>query len=114
MLDALFGPALPVLQGALGFEAARERVIAHNIANLNTPGYQAKDLFRSVLAGEEQKLGYEEVTVDDPPQRPDGNNVNPETQMVNLADAELRYRALTLMTSRYFHGLTSVIAGTGQ
>jgi flagellar basal-body rod protein FlgB len=114
MLDALFGPAVPVLQGALGFEAARERVIAHNIANVNTPGFQAKDLFRTMLSDEQGKLAYEEGAIDAPAQREDGNNVDPESQMVNLTETEVRYRALTSMTSRYFHGMRSVIAGDGK
>jgi flagellar basal-body rod protein FlgB len=89
-------------------------VIAHNIANINTPGFQAKDLFRTMLTTEQGKVDYEEVAVDEPALREDGNNVDPESQMVNLTEAEIRYRALTSMTSRYFHGLRSVISGDGK
>jgi flagellar basal-body rod protein FlgB len=130
MLDKLFGPTVPALQDGLGFEAARQRVIAHNIANLNTPGFQAKDLFHSLLSEKQDEYSakidaafkdkdpnrsdYEVETLDDPPLRPDGNDVNPETQMANLAEVELRYRSLTLLTSRFFKGLKSVISGDGK
>jgi flagellar basal-body rod protein FlgB len=126
MLDSLFAPAAP-LQEAMGYEAARQRVIAHNIANVNTPGYEAKDLFRTVLSQSEDEFSrldraldaidseppppYEVVTLSDPPVRPDGNNVNLESQLANLAEVELRFRALTGLTSRYFRDLSNVIAG---
>jgi flagellar basal-body rod protein FlgB len=54
MLDRLFnqGP-LPVLEQELSFTDARQQVIADNIANVDTPGYQQKDLsvdaFQSML-----------------------------------------------------------------
>ena len=54
VLDRLFnqGP-LPVLEQELSFTDARQQVIADNIANVDTPGYQQKDLsvdaFQSML-----------------------------------------------------------------
>ena len=131
MLESLFAPAAGELERALGYESARQRVIAHNIANINTPGYKAKTIFRLALSRAESRqhdvpspsverspaepsLAYEIVTSEEPPIRPDGNNVNLESQMVELADAELRYRALTQMTSKYFQGLRRVISGGGR
>jgi flagellar basal-body rod protein FlgB len=45
VLDRLFnqGP-MPVLEQTLQFTDARQRVIAENIADVDTPGYQTKDL----------------------------------------------------------------------
>jgi flagellar basal-body rod protein FlgB len=54
VLDRLLnqGP-LPILEQELSFTDARQQVIADNIANVDTPGYQQKDLsvdaFQSVL-----------------------------------------------------------------
>ena len=46
--------ALPVLDAAIRFAGARHTVIAHNIANLETPGFQPRDVdphaFQSELA----------------------------------------------------------------
>ncbi|MEP0766256.1 MAG: flagellar basal body rod protein FlgB [Fimbriimonadia bacterium] len=136
MLESLFAPTLGELERALGYESTRQRVIAHNIANVNTPGYKAKSIFRLALSQaqsrqndthlpnvpspnvtapeDERGIPYEIVTSEEPSIRPDGNNVNLESQMVELADAELRYRALTQMASRYFQGLRRVIGGSGR
>jgi flagellar basal-body rod protein FlgB len=54
VLDRLLnqGP-LPLLEQELSFTDARQKVIADNIANVDTPGYQQKDLsvetFQSML-----------------------------------------------------------------
>ena len=37
-------PLLAMLKGRLGYLSDRQRVIAENVANANTPGYQARDL----------------------------------------------------------------------
>ena len=46
--------SIPVLEQLMRFASARHRLIAHNIANLSTPGYRAVDLsvdaFRERLA----------------------------------------------------------------
>ena len=51
------GP-MPVLEQQLGFTEARETLLAQNIANATTPGYQQKDLsvetFHSML---QEKVG---------------------------------------------------------
>ena len=45
MLSSLFqSTTIPVLQEVLSFSQARHAVLAGNIANIDTPGYQARDL----------------------------------------------------------------------
>ena len=45
MLNSLFGNStLPVLEEATWFTQARHGVLASNIANIDTPGYQVRDL----------------------------------------------------------------------
>ena len=45
MIDQLdTAGALPALDAAIRFAGARHTVIAHNIANLETPGYQPRDV----------------------------------------------------------------------
>lgn len=50
----LNGGNLPVVEQMLRFTAARHTMLAENVANLSTPGYQQKDLdtrgFQSMLA----------------------------------------------------------------
>jgi flagellar basal-body rod protein FlgB len=45
MLSNIFqATTIPVLQEVVGFSEARQAVLAGNIANLDTPGYQVRDL----------------------------------------------------------------------
>ncbi|HEV2969628.1 MAG TPA: flagellar basal body rod protein FlgB [Pirellulales bacterium] len=45
MLPTLFNSTtIPILEKVIGFSEARHNVLAGNIANLDTPGYRAKDL----------------------------------------------------------------------
>jgi flagellar basal-body rod protein FlgB len=62
MLDRLFSRgSMPALEAMLSFASARQKVIAHNLANVETVGYKAKDLpegdFRKAMgrAYEEQR-----------------------------------------------------------
>lgn len=102
-------------QLTMGLDAAalRQRVIAHNLANLNTPGFK-----RSYVSFEEnlksagapalapaltnQKHinpadeGVSPVVKRDsrPIQRTDGNNVDMEREMLEMVTNQLRYNAL--------------------
>ena len=84
------------LQSALDGLALRQRTIANNIANVNTPGYQAQRvsfedaLARSVQAGS----GVAEATIERSldATRLDGNNVNLDTETLSNIDTVLRYQ----------------------
>lgn len=86
----------------------KQKVISQNIANADTPGYNAKTVeFSSVL---KEKCGYQkyhnkkgeaigikaEITEEKGTnQLLDGNNVDVEKEMMALADAQLQYEALS-------------------
>jgi flagellar basal-body rod protein FlgB len=84
------------MESALDGLALRQRTIANNIANVNTPNYQAKRvafesaLAKSVGAGE----GHVEASIERSlePTRLDGNNVNLETETLSNIDTVLRYQ----------------------
>ena len=45
MYQSIFGStSIPVLEQTVHFTQARHNVLAGNIANLDTPGYQVRDL----------------------------------------------------------------------
>ena len=109
MADDLVIPALKI---ALDGLAQRQRVIATNVANISTPGYQAQSVeFESALhvrgldhaervhlrpRGHDQRGG----TAD--PSRQDGNNVNLDTETLSDIDTGLRYQlALNAMDSQF-------------
>jgi flagellar basal-body rod protein FlgB len=100
------------LQSALDCTAARHRVAANNLANVETPGYTAqrvtfedrlRDAVRAQRAG--RRPGAIEsirpsLSPSGQPAGPDGNNVSVEAEMMTLGEAALRYQALTKMLDR--------------
>ena len=102
------------LEKALDGTALQQRLIANNLANLETPGFIAshaefEDLLRSALAAEgrlgERSHGAEPSPLErvEPrivrstaqPMSADGNNVDIEAEMTALSETSLRYEALT-------------------
>ena len=87
------------LNSALDGLALRQRTIAENVANINTPGYQAKRVqFETALArAVEQGSGVATSTVARSlePTRQDGNNVNLDTETTLNIDTNLRYQLAT-------------------
>ncbi|WP_258359730.1 flagellar basal body rod protein FlgB [Moorella sulfitireducens (nom. illeg.)] len=105
-------PALYVLEKALDTAALRQRVIAHNVANVNTPGYKRYDVTFEEKLG--RALGLEEsvalyrtnpahlpatgldlspeiVQDNSTTMRQDGNNVDIDREMVDLAQNSLNF-----------------------
>ncbi|MBO8137516.1 MAG: flagellar basal body rod protein FlgB [Desulfotomaculum sp.] len=112
----------------------RQRVIANNLANLNTPGYK-----KSFVSFEEklkplldenrlplkithpQHLGGvkhlaevqpEVVKVTNTSLRPDGNNVDADEEMVNLAAAQVKYNTSAQALSEYYSLVSHVITAS--
>lgn len=74
--------------------SARQKVVASNIANADTPGYHTKDIdFRAELenqmAGEEEKPNVIEVS--GLKTKNDGNNVDMDREARLLAENALRF-----------------------
>ena len=96
MLESVTSAAL---SSALDGLALRQRTIASNIANVNTPGYTAKRvIFEDALAKSVEK-GDGAVTAVTArslePTRLDGNNVNLDTETLSNVDTVLRYQFAT-------------------
>lgn len=91
--------SITALTSALDGLVERQRAIAGNIANVNTPGYTARRvLFEDALARSvEAGSGAVEPTVARSlePTRLDGNNVNLETETLSNIDTMLRYQFAT-------------------
>jgi flagellar basal-body rod protein FlgB len=114
------------LQAAMSGLAARQRTIANNVANVDTPGFKASQVnFEAVLnqAVTRAKPGtsvkqsaldaqMRATTLDDATtSRADGNNVDIDQQMEMLSEANLNYSALTQVMSTRLGILRSVIKG---
>ncbi|MGW9403963.1 flagellar basal body rod protein FlgB [Arthrobacter sp. NPDC055585] len=94
MFDSVSSVAL---QSALNGLALRQRTIANNIANVNTPGYQAQRVsFEDALA-KSVKAGNKSFTDASTarslePTRLDGSNVNLDTETLSNIDTVLRFQ----------------------
>ncbi|MBO5372474.1 MAG: flagellar basal body rod protein FlgB [Lachnospiraceae bacterium] len=117
-----------VLNKAADASWLREETIANNIANANTPFYKRKDVdFESTLRTELGNMKYQ--TLDSKVEhanlsnlnvstyvdaanysyRIDKNNVDIDTENVELASEQIRYNALTDSITQEFSRLKSVI-----
>jgi flagellar basal-body rod protein FlgB len=95
------------LHSALNGLALRQRVIADNIANIQTPGYHAKRVeFEGALAGAvsggDGTMTSATVGESLEPTRLDGNNVNLDHETLANVDTGLRYQLmLRAVDSKY-------------
>ncbi|WP_105032594.1 flagellar basal body rod protein FlgB [Arthrobacter ruber] len=93
MLDSVSSLAL---RSALDGLALRQRVTANNIANVNTPGFQAQrvsfedSLARSVAMGGGSVQATTDVSLE--PTRLNGSNVNLDTETLSNIDTVLRFQ----------------------
>lgn len=109
-----------LLQKALDATVKRSEVITQNIANVDTPGYQRKDVaFDAYLATYLEKNGktdtrrsiepkvYVDRTVN--PYRLDGNTVDIDVEMAYLAENQIKGDALVSQINYNFRRLNSVL-----
>jgi flagellar basal-body rod protein FlgB len=95
----------------------RQKVIASNIANADTPGYKATDLvFKNILGNEQVKLLTSDpkhiagsklntvngkLIVEDNPSWGDGNNVELDVEVAKMTENSLLFNAaVTIMTAK--------------
>lgn len=117
-----------VLDKAADASWTRKNLIANNIANAQTPGYKRQDLdFQSMLKKEisnykymslDQKMDAVDLNRLNPSiytdhagysYRLDGNNVDIDTEQVELASEQIKYQALTSSITSEFQRLQAVL-----
>ncbi|MBA4065313.1 MAG: flagellar biosynthesis protein FlgB [Isosphaera sp.] len=109
-------PGLGLLARTLDAAALRHRVIAQNVANVNTPGYRRREVaFEAELAREVASPGgppaTPKVVVADGPERVDGNTVDIDQEMNALAKNALLYQAAAQIVSSRVATYRSAITG---
>ena len=114
------------LRAAMSGLAARQRAIANNVANVDTPGFKATDVrFEDALKTAISRKGARSgntpdqatlnaavsrgTLVDATSTRADGNNVDIDREMEMLSEANLNYSALTQVMSTRISILRNVI-----
>ena len=118
----LFDSTIRALDVALGAASMKQQTVANNLANVNTPGYQRKDVafddtLREALAAdaEGETVNWNEVqpsvTTDNrAAMRQDGNSVDIDQEMAHLAENNVRYNALVQMAAKKMQTLSYVIS----
>ena len=127
-----------LLYQQLSFRSDRQRVISGNIANINTPGYKTKDVvFEDELqkvrsAKDDLKLkltnpnhitfdtqsskveGNKIVEVPNLEEHNDGNNVNLDQQMSEMAKNDVAFSSIQAAIKKDSAWLKEIIASSGK
>ncbi len=117
---------MSALTSALNALSLRQRVIANNVANIQTPGFTAQQVsFEEALASQldavssgdadpatlnSSSLTSIQATSD--PSRLDGNNVNLDTETLNNIDTGLRYQLMLRAVDSKFATVRDVLRTT--
>ena len=113
-------PQIDLLARLLDVASFRHDVIAHNVANVNTPGFQRQEVqFEDALAkalggGNDQAalaIKPEVVSIEGGSTREDGNNVDIDLEMGRLNKNTLIYRVYTQILSVQLGQMRSAISG---
>lgn len=111
-LNSIDTPLLASLGRFLDVSAFRQGVIAANLANVDTPGYRARDInFRKELerAGGDSELPPLVHEVAGLMERPDGNNVSVEREGLLMAQNQLKFQAGIQLLRLEFRRLSTAI-----
>lgn len=106
-----------LLSQTLDAAALRHRVIAQNVANVNTPGYRRlevsfeSDLARALASPGPSAAVRPRVVVADGPERVDGNTVDIDREMNDLARNALLYQAAAQVVTSRIASLRAAVAG---
>jgi flagellar basal-body rod protein FlgB len=103
-----------VLQAALRGLSLRQRTIADNIANVETPGFLAgrvdfETSLREATAAGRPSAAVPTVARSLEPTRLDGNNVNIDTETVDAMQTNMRYELTITALTNKFNGMRTAI-----
>ena len=109
-------PVGAILSSALDGIALRQRVIADNIANVDTPGYRASSvdfetsLRAAIASGDPSADGPAELVATDTPVGANGNNVDLRKETLAAVQSQFQYQVITRATSDRFDLIKTVAA----
>jgi flagellar basal-body rod protein FlgB len=109
-----------LLSKLLDVTSVRHRVIANNVANINTPGFHRVEVnFEDALAqaltgrseGKALKIQPQLVQPTGDPERVDGNNVDIDAEMGKLEQNTLLYKVYAQVLAGQIASMRSAISG---
>ena len=136
--QGIFSGVFSTLEKVLDLRSIKHNVIVSNIANVDTPQYKAFDLIieeeLGKATGKGKEVGLKKthpghiparemrigsvashiVTTSQLSLKGDGNSVNIDKVMGDLAENSLMYNALAQIISKKFQGLKGAIQGGGK
>lgn len=94
--------------------ATRQRLVASNIANVDTPGYHTQDIdfraeFDRQTHGQESGLGPRVIEAQGLVTKADGNNVNLDREARLLAENAMRFQIASTMAKGYVKHIKAAI-----
>ena len=110
-------PMIHTLSRALDLTSLRQRLVSENIANIDTPGYQTRDidfageLRRSMELGDSEGETATVRTLRGIEQRPDGNNVSMDRESLLMAQNQLQFQTGVAVLRSEFSRLQLAING---
>ncbi|SHF51422.1 flagellar basal body rod protein FlgB [Ornithinibacillus halophilus] len=127
----LFGGTVQQLQQSLNYASKKNQVISNNIANVDTPGYKAQEVvFKNVLNDKlanslpaarthtkhipfnhNPSPGFQITTNNNTTYNHNGNNVDIDKEMTDLAKNQIYYQSLVDRINGKFSSLQTVIRG---
>jgi len=124
-MEVLFGKTINMLSAMLNFRSNRHKLIASNVANLDTPGYRPKDInFKKELGlalGNGSKLTVRKTDTRHLPLNSMNSNgidsgvvscgkkVNIDKEMAKLAENHLMYNLTVELLARKFRGIKNTL-----
>ena len=122
-MKALFGKTIDMLSDLVGARSQRHEVLASNVTNIDTPGYEPKDVDFQNLIGSMQGKGIRMAKTNGkhfPASTPGGSleivktgdRVDMDREMVTIAENHLMHNASIEMLARKLRGLQTVLKET--
>jgi flagellar basal-body rod protein FlgB len=122
-MNILFSKTIGMLSDLVGARSQRHQVLASNVSNIDTPGYEPNDVdFQNLIDSMQQKgvrmarthgkhLPVQTQGGDLSVVRT-GDQVSLDKEMVSIAENHLMHNAAVEMLARKFRGLQSVLRET--
>ena len=104
--------SIDAMEKAMDVMSARQRVIASNLANVDTPGYKAQKLdfeasLRNAMNGAEQAMVVE--ASDAPALSLDGNNVDMEGELGDMSRNKTMYNLTAQLISAKLRSISQIL-----
>ncbi len=132
-------PLLAMLKQRMSWLSARQNVLAQNVANVDTPGYSARDLkpinFADVLKGattspqfgggmavtdprhisltQDHASEFGDFSAPDVEANPSGNSVSLEQEMIRVSDTQAEYQAASNLYAKAIDMMKTAIGHGG-